>query len=130
MIILGIDYGEKKIGLSISSGSLAQPLKVIRYDDISAAVGSIKSVIDSEEVEKIVVGVSEEESEIRAREFGKILAEKLGVMVDYFDETLSTQEANILSREAGIKRKKRQYMEDAYSATIMLQNYLDVLYSK
>jgi putative Holliday junction resolvase len=49
----------------------------------------------------------------------------ISIPVVTFDETLSTKEAQILSKEAGIGQKKRHQMEDAYAATIMLQNFLD-----
>ena len=53
------------------------------------------------------------------------LKEKLNVSITTWDETLSTKDAIKLSIEAGIKQKKRKKMEDAYSATIMLQEYID-----
>ena len=49
----------------------------------------------------------------------------LNVPVETFDETLSTQDAQRMSKEAGIKQKRRHLMEDAYAAAIMLQNFLD-----
>lgn len=119
MKILGIDYGRSKIGLSTSDGPLAEPLKVIRFNNNESIVEEIKKIIEKENIEKVVVGVSEgemaEESKLFAKEFN----------AETFDETLSTQDAQFLSREAGIGRKKRREMEDAYAATIMLQNYLD-----
>lgn len=117
--ILGIDYGRSKVGLAIADGTLAEPLKVIRYKDKNILLSEIKKIIENEEIEKVVVGVSEgemgEESKEFAREFN----------AETYDETLTSQDAQFLSREAGINRKKRHEMEDAYAATIMLQNYLD-----
>jgi len=49
----------------------------------------------------------------------------LGGPVETFDETLSTYNAQRASIEAGMKRKKRKDMEDAYAATLILQGYLD-----
>ena len=119
MKILGIDYGRSKIGLSIADSPLAEPFKVIRYKNKESAIEEIKKIIEKENVEKVVVGVSEgkmaEESRSFAREFG----------AETFDETLTSQDAQQLSREAGIGRKKRKELEDAYAATIILQNYLD-----
>ena len=116
---LGIDYGRSKIGLATSDGPLAEPFKVVRYNNKESAIEEIKKIIEKENIEKVVVGVSEgemaEESKLFAKEFN----------AETFDETLTSQDAQILSREAGIGRKKRGEMEDAYAATIMLQNYLD-----
>jgi putative Holliday junction resolvase len=117
--ILGIDYGRKKTGLAIAEGPLAEPLFVIRYSDIKTLEAKIKELVEKYKIEKIVIGVSEGKMGKESREF----ADRLGA--ETFDETLTTKEAQNLSIEAGINQKKRQEMEDAYAAAIMLQNYLD-----
>ena len=119
MKILGIDYGRSKIGLAISEGTLAEPWKVIRVDSFEDAVGKVMQVIKVEQVEKVVVGISEGKMGEESKKF----AEKIGA--ETFDETLTSLDAQTLSREAGIGQKKRREMEDAYAASIMLQNYLD-----
>ena len=119
MKILGIDYGRSKVGLATSDGSLAEPWKVIKYTDEKILEGNIRKIIREESIEKVVVGVSEGEMGEESKNF----ARSLGATT--FDETLSTQEAQELSREAGIGQKKRHEMEDAYAAAIMLQNFLD-----
>ncbi len=125
MKILGIDYGRSKMGLAIAEGPLAEPLRVIRYKDTEKLSGEIIKIIEKENIEKVVIGVSEglmgEESKNFSINFGNML----NIPVETFDETLSTQDAQILSREAGIHQKKRHQMEDAYAACVMLQNYLD-----
>ncbi len=121
MRILGIDYGRKKMGLAIAEGQLSEPYKVIRYEDIDEAIEEIKK----EKVDKIVVGISEGEMGEESREFSNRLNEKLSIPVEMFDETLSTQEAQRLGIEAGIRRKRRKEMEDAYAAALVLQSYLD-----
>jgi putative holliday junction resolvase len=120
-IILGVDYGDHKIGLSVAYALMAEPLKVV------ATLDEVINEIKKNEATKIVIGVSEGESAEKAKAFGKNLQERLPVEIIFQDETLSTQEAQILSQEAGIGRKKRQGMEDAYAATIILQSYLDSL---
>jgi putative Holliday junction resolvase len=125
MKILGVDYGRSKIGLAIAEGSLAAPLQVIRYSDTKILVDKLINIIEEENIEKIVFGISEgqmgEESKNFSLNFGKLIK----IPVEIFDETLSTQDAQRMSREAGIHQKKRHQMEDAYAAAIMLQNYLD-----
>jgi putative Holliday junction resolvase len=119
MKTLGIDYGKAKVGLAIGEGSLAEPMQVIRYTNIDILEQQIKQVIERENIDKVVVGVSEGEMGEESKKFAK----KIGAIT--FDETLSTQDAQELSRQAGINRKKRKEMEDAYAASIMLQSYLD-----
>lgn len=119
MKILGIDYGRSKVGVAIADGPLAEPLQVIRYKDLTILISQIKKIIEKEKVEKVVVGISEGEIAEESKKF----ANEIGAETS--DETLSTSDAQALSREAGISQKKRHEMEDAYAACIMLQNYLD-----
>lgn len=121
MKILGIDYGRSKVGLAIAETPLAQPMGVIRYTTPGELQVKIKRIIEENDIEKIIVGVSEGEMAKESKEFAKIIG------AETFDETLTSHEAQRLSMEAGIKRKKRHEMEDAFAATIMLQNYLDSL---
>lgn len=125
MKILGIDYGRKKIGISYAETSLSEPLKVITYEENEVLVEKIKNIIQEKGIGQIVVGVSEGEMGIESKDFGKLLEKHINIPVLFFDETLSTQYAQQLSREAGIGRKKRKEMEDAYASAVMLQNYLD-----
>ena len=67
--ILGIDYGRKKIGLSIAEGKLASPLKVLRAKSESEAILKIKNEVEKEEIERIVVGISEGEMGEEIKEF-------------------------------------------------------------
>jgi putative Holliday junction resolvase len=61
------------------------------------------------------------------RWFVRSLVENLAIPVILHDETLTTKEAQEKSIKAGIKRKKRRKMEDAYAASLILQSYLDDL---
>lgn len=125
MKILGIDYGKAKVGLAIGGGFLAEPLQVIRYKDIKVLQQQIKQIVEYENIEKIIVGISEGEMGRESRDFGISLGKFLTIPVEIFDETLSTRDAQELSRQAGINRKKRKEMEDAFAASVMLQSYLD-----
>jgi putative Holliday junction resolvase len=125
MKILGIDYGRGKMGLALSDGPLAEPLKVIRYVDTRIVAEQIKKFITENGIEKVVIGVSEGEMGRESKNFSLSFGKMISIPVVTFDETLSTKEAQILSKEAGIGQKKRHQMEDAYAAAIMLQNFLD-----
>ena len=130
MKLLGIDYGKAKIGLAISGGSLAAPLQVLRLSSEQEVILKIKKIIAEENISELVVGVSENESADLAREFAKKLEDQTNLVVNLFDETLSTRDANAFAIEAGIGREKRRRMEDAYAATLILQSYLDNLDSE
>ena len=125
MKILGIDYGRSKIGLAISTGLLAEPLKVIRYYDINKLYESLKKIISEEKIEKVILGVSEGEMGNESKQFGFDLEKIIDIPVENYDETLSTYDAQRLSIESGMSRKRRKLNEDAFAATVMLQSYLD-----
>ena len=125
MKYLGIDYGRKKIGLAVSEGMIAEPLKVVRFEKKEVALAKIEQIVKTESIEKVIIGVSEGKMGEETREFTKLLKEKISAEVFFQDETLSTQSAQELSLTANIKRRKRREMEDAYSATIILQAYID-----
>jgi len=125
MRILGIDYGQAKMGLAIADARLAEPYKVIRYKSPTEINQKIVDVVRVEGIEKVVVGVSEGKMAEESANFGSVLASVLSVPVETYDETLSTHEAQSLSIAAGIGPKRRKEMEDAYAAAIILQSYLD-----
>ncbi|MBI2066334.1 Holliday junction resolvase RuvX [Candidatus Woesebacteria bacterium] len=125
MKILGIDYGRKKMGLAIAIEKLAEPYDVIRIQKAGEATTKIGEIVKKEGVERVVVGISEGAMGAETRSFGKRLSGRLGIKVEFWDETLSTQDSQALSIEAGLSRKKRRGLEDAFAAAVMLQSYLE-----
>ena len=118
MRLLGIDYGDKKIGLAISEGLLAEPIEVV---PVQRGVSQILRICHENRIEKIVVGISEGIMAEKSREFAKMLGKATGLSVELWDETLTTQEAVDKMRQLGKKKKD----EDAISAALILQAYLD-----
>lgn len=128
MRYLGADYGLKKVGLAISEGQIASPLKVLEISSLNDAVAKIMSVISKEEIDRVIVGVAESgESRNAAKKFISKLRVDLGenpVSIIEADETLSSSTARDLMIDLNISQKQRQ-KEDAYAAVIILQNFLD-----
>lgn len=122
---MGIDYGRAKVGLALSTGTLAEPYEVIRYQDTKILSAKIEAIIEKEKTDKVIVGISEGKMGEESREFSSSLGARLNIPVETFDETLSTQEAQKLAIEAGIKRQKRKQLEDAFAAAVMLQLFID-----
>lgn len=127
MKYLGIDYGQKKVGIAVgdSNSRLAMPLKVVRADSVSRLLEKVREVIFLEKTEKVIIGISEGKTAIETKAFGQNLSTKTNLEIDYVDETLTSKEAQNLSQIAGINRKKRKEMEDAYAAALILQSYFD-----
>lgn len=125
MKLLGIDYGERKVGIAVSEGVIAEPFRVIRGVGRDELLRKVSAVVRSESPGKLIVGISEGKTANDAKNFGDDLRKTFGIDVEYEDETLTTLSAQELSINANIKRKKRKAMEDAYSAALILQKYLD-----
>lgn len=124
MKLLGIDYGRAKIGLATSEGRLAEPFMVLKVKSQQEALNKLASLIKENFVEKVVIGTPGGTMDKEIREFGKLLEEKIETEVVFQDETLTTQDAQALSIKAGIKRSKRKRLEDAFSAVLMLQDFI------
>lgn len=126
MKYLGVDYGKSKIGLALSEGTMASPLNVIFISSLDDALNKIDSIIKNEKIDKVVVGIPESGE---ARKIAKVFTQRLKMLygdihIIEADETLTSQTAKILMVNLGIGKKKREE-EDAYSAALILQNYLD-----
>lgn len=122
MKILGIDYGERRIGLAVSEGEIARPLGVEIKNQKSNL--KIKELCEREGIAKIVVGISEGKMAGKTREFGRELQKTTSLPIEFFDETLTTQIAIKKMVEAGTSKKKRKEFSDAVSAALILQDYL------
>lgn len=123
MRTLGIDYGLKKIGLSLADNSLAQPFGVINND--SRLVEKLVKICQTNQIKKIVVGLPEGKIAKKVRTFAQELSRVANVSVVFQDESLTSKEAIGKMIQAGRGRKARREKEDAIAAAIILQNYLD-----
>lgn len=126
MKILGIDYGRSKMGLAVgeTETGLVEPITVLRIANFQIFKLRIEKIVREHAVRKIVVGVPGGKMEKEIRRFGEQLQKQTGLPVEYFDETLTSQDARKLLIEIKRKRKFRREMEDAFAAAIMLEFYL------
>ena len=131
---LGIDYGTKRIGLAISDpvGTLASPLATVEArGSLADHVRTVLKEADAYAYEEIVVGLplnmddTEGPQAKTTRAFGAQLARDSGKKVHYFDERLSSVEAQGVLRESDFTRKKRKARVDSLAAQIILQGFLD-----
>lgn len=122
MKILGIDYGEKKIGLSVSEGEFITPIGILL--NTKELEEKIKELIQKEGIGKIVIGISEGRLNQKQREFGAKIVQTLSLPVVFWDETLTSREAVKKMIESGRSRKRRR-LEDAVAAALILESYLE-----
>lgn len=129
--ILALDFGERRIGVAVSSGELASPLQVIHRKSRKKDVETIVSLVERERAELVVVGLpldsrGEKGSQARkAISFARRLAASLKVPVVLWDERLTTVEAESLLRDAGKSSGRRRDIIDAAAAAVILQSYLN-----
>lgn len=133
MRYLGMDYGSKTLGLSISdfTGMLASPYTTIRYNDIDELLTILKEIIEKEKIEAIVLGnplnlngsLSDRSKETFI--FKERLENSFNLDVFMQDERLSTVEAERILISNNTRRKARKKVIDKIAAVIILQAYLD-----
>lgn len=133
MRILGLDIGEKRIGIALSDplGWIAQSLKTLERKSIKNDVEEIIKIINDYQVEKVVVGLPKNmngtlgESGQKVVNFCEKLLDKINIELIYEDERLTTMAAEKVLIDADLSRKKRKGVIDSLAATFILQTYLD-----
>jgi putative holliday junction resolvase len=134
--ILAIDYGTKRIGIAISDplGIFATPRGVI--ENGPRAMSELKSLIISEHVSMVIVGIPRTLRNTESEMTAKVLRFRdklipmltpLGVSVESRDERLTSliAETNIRSRELPKQKRENKSLRDEEAARILLQEYLD-----
>ena len=134
--VLGIDFGERRVGLALSdpSATIAQPLPTItRRLGKRPPIAAITEIIQQQEVGEVVVGLplnlagDETDWTRTVRDFGNKLQERAGIPVEFLDERLTSVQAERAVRGSGLKRSDREQKHriDAAAAVLLLQTYLD-----
>lgn len=131
---LGIDFGERRIGLALSDadGRLALPWKVLERRSDAEAVAAITRIVGEEEISRLVVGEPRRiggapESEIfrRVHGFAEKLALATGLRIEWVDEAFTSADAAARLREAGVDARRARGKLDAVAAQLLLQDALD-----
>jgi putative Holliday junction resolvase len=133
---LGIDFGEKRIGIAVSdpTGVLATPLETLRRRaGKRPPLARMEEIARANEVEHLVVGLplsldgTEGSWCAEVRSMGESLARRLGVEVSFVDERFTSVRAERAVRAVGLPRRERERKErvDAAAAQLILQAWLD-----
>jgi putative holliday junction resolvase len=132
--LLGIDHGDSRIGLAISDelGSFAHPYRTLQSG--ARLLEEIRAIVEREKISGIVIGLPKNmsgtlgPSAAKAKLFGEQLAQVVPSMkILFWDERLTTREAQRTLHAAGKNTKQSKKMIDQVAAQILLQNYLDSL---
>jgi putative Holliday junction resolvase len=136
MRILGIDFGERRIGLALSdpTGTLASPLPTLkRRAGKRPPLTTLIDIVESHGVEAMVLGLPltlrGEDSEWTrvVRGVGAALSDRTGLPVHFVDERFTSVRAERAVRSLGLPKNKREQKEriDAAAAVLILQSWLD-----
>ena len=136
MRIMGLDYGEKTVGVAVSDplGLTAQGIETIfrkEENKLRKTCARIEELIREYEVERIVLGLPKHmNNDIGNRaeqslEFGEMLKRRTGLEVVMWDERLTTVEAERTLIENKVRREDRKKYIDKIAAVFILQGYLD-----
>ncbi len=132
MRILGLDPGEKRVGVAISDplGITSQGLEVISFTNPQEALDRIEELCAQYGVERIIVGNplnmngSRGSASEKAELFAATLREKLKLPVQMIDERLTSGSAEKTLIAGGVSRKKRKAVKDKLAAVLILEQYL------
>ncbi len=136
MRIMGLDFGAKTVGVTISDPLLitAQGIEIIRRErenKLRQTLARIEQLIVEYEVKEIVLGLPKnmndtlgERAELSLA-FRDKLERRTGLPVKMWDERLTTVAAERAMMEAGIRREERAEHVDKIAACLILQGYLD-----
>ena len=135
MRILGIDYGDARIGLALSdaSATLCGRAWTLTEWNLERAVAAIADVVRTEGVERIVLGLpknmdgTEGPRAALYRDFAALLERTVGIKPVLWDERRTTIEAHQLLTESNYHGKKRKNTVDAVAASLILEGYLAYL---
>ncbi|MCM3215270.1 Holliday junction resolvase RuvX [Niallia taxi] len=135
MRTMGLDVGSKTVGVAISDalGWTAQGIETVKIDEEKEEFGldRLGVLIVEHDVSKIVVGLPKNMNGSigfrgeASQHYGKLLEERFGLPVVFWDERLTTMAAERVLLEADVSRKKRKKVIDKMAASMILQGYMD-----
>lgn len=134
MRILGIDYGDARIGIAVSDpmGWTAQGVETITSKGSpGSVVKRIKELVEGYGAEKIIIGFPRNMNGTigprgeKTQEFIDLLSGEITVPIQKWDERLTTVAANRTMHEMGVRTSKKKGLVDQIAAVYILQGYLD-----
>ena len=135
MRIMGIDYGNTRVGIAISDELkiTAQGLETISYEgNDKKLLARIEEIINEYNVDTIVVGMpfllngdKSERAKITELFIHKLKCRFNKVIIDTMDERLTTVQAHKTMNDLGINKKKKRGLVDTISAVYILETYMN-----
>lgn len=131
--LIGIDHGQKKIGLAISTPDhqMSLPLELITGDSEKKKLNHIVEVTKNKNICAIVVGLplnmdgTKSDQTITVEKFAEKLEKRTNLPIFFQDERLTSRAADNLLKSFGIKRKNRNKNDDLAAASMILETTLN-----
>lgn len=133
MIILSVDYGDKRTGIALCDKleMLASPVCVLTEWNAEVLADKIVDIAKEKRAEQIVIGLPKNmdgSKGFRAEaceSLGEIIRNKTDIPVVFWDERLTTVSAHRILSDNNVRGKKRKAVVDAVAAVTILQDYID-----
>ena len=138
MRILGIDYGEARVGVAITDGLniTAQGLETIqRKGSDKIVLKRLDEILEEYEISTIVVGMPlnmngtiSERAKVTQEFVHKLKCKYNKLKIETIDERLTTVEAHKTMNYLGVHKNKKKNIVDTISAVYILETYLNKIH--
>lgn len=130
MKILGLDIGQRRIGVAVSDGKICSPYGVIEIADLAQPISEISRIVREENIEKIIIGIPKSQDTLQADKIHKLaieIAKNLSLPIEYVDESFSTKEAERTLAGSNLDPESLDYKQeiDKISAKLILEQFLN-----
>lgn len=131
--VMALDLGEKRIGVAISDELrlIAKSYAVIKRKSRREDFARYQTIIAEQNITLLVIGLpitlggTDSQKTTWVRDYADDLRGHITIPITFWDESLTTIEAEASLRERGVRGKKAKERVDAVAAAFILQNYLD-----
>lgn len=132
MRVLGLDIGEKRIGVAVADTTtgLAMPLRVMNAQEVIDNAQSWRMLVQDNEPDLLVCGLPKTmrgatgQQATRIRELAECIAQSCGVPLEFADERLSSAEAKRVLRAQGLSEREMRGKIDSVAASLFLETWL------
>lgn len=132
MRVLGLDIGEKRIGVAVADTTtgLAMPLRVMNAQEVIGNAQSWRMLVQDNEPDLLVCGLPKTmrgatgQQAARIRELAERIAQSCGVPLEFADERLSSAEAKRVLRAQGLSEREMRGKIDSVAASLFLETWL------
>lgn len=134
MRVMGLDIGDKRIGVAIADTAtgIASPVRVMDARDVTSNARPWRALLEDYEPDLLVCGLpktmqgAQGRQARHVREVADGIAQRSGLAVEFVDERLSSSQAKRLLREQGLSEREMRGKIDSVAASLFLETWLDM----